>query len=498
MRDGAAVPQPHEVLIGLDVGTASIEAVAFAPDGHELARAVVALSCLESRPGIAEQEVGETWRVSALALRRLAQALPHLQSRTVALAITGAADGTWLIDEDGDPVGAAWLPQDTRAAPVVAGWRQSGVAARVQEISGGPVGPGARSAQLAWLSRHHPEILDGAVTAFAAKDCVYFFCTGERATDAAAAAAAFGDWRTGAYDARVLELLGLEQVARLLPEIVDGSRSHGVLTPAAAAATGLLAGTPVVPAPVDVVAKALGLGVGRRDVEIGGTVLGATNLHMRACADQGTAASLAGAAAILPFAPGGGWLGVLRQSGTANVDWLVRSAEQLLLDAGLIGLPQGELRALLERRATEAATGAVSYRPFPEGGIDDAAFGGLSAETTFYDLLRAVHEGLGGAARDGYAALGFRPREVRVNAGAAGPLAYECLAACLDAPVLTVGWESPAAAGAALVAAVALGRYADIADGQRDWVEPRLRAVQIDRKQAARAASCVAAPAPPT
>ena len=39
MRDGAAVPQPNEVLIGLDVGTASIEAVAFAPDGHELARA---------------------------------------------------------------------------------------------------------------------------------------------------------------------------------------------------------------------------------------------------------------------------------------------------------------------------------------------------------------------------------------------------------------------------------------------------------------------------
>ena len=39
MRDGAAVPQPNEVLIGLDVGAASIEAVAFAPDGHELARA---------------------------------------------------------------------------------------------------------------------------------------------------------------------------------------------------------------------------------------------------------------------------------------------------------------------------------------------------------------------------------------------------------------------------------------------------------------------------
>jgi erythritol kinase (D-erythritol 1-phosphate-forming) len=496
MRDGAAVPQQSELLIGLDVGTASIEAAAFAPDGHELARAVVALPCLESPPGVVEQEVSETWRVSALALRRLAQSMPHLQSRTVGLAITGAADGTWLIDEDGDPIGPAWLPQDARAAPVVAGWRQSGVALRVQEISGRAIDASLRSAQLAWLAGHGPEILDGAVAAFAAKDCVYFFCTGERATDGATAAATFGDWRTGAYDSRVLELLGLEQVARLLPEVVDGTRHHGALTTAAAAATGLLAGTPVVLAPVDTVAWALALGLNSRNPAFGGTVLGASNLHMRAGDDQAIAASIAGQAALLPFAPAGGWLGIVHQSGTTNIDWLVRSAEQLLLDAGLIGLPQSELRALLERRAAEAAGGAVSYQPFQDG-PGGAVFCGLSAQTTFYDLLRAIYEGLGRAARDGYGALGFRPGQVRVNAGAAGPLAYGCLAASLEAPVLATGWEAPAAAGAALVAAVALGQYRDAVDGQRAWVEPRLREVQrLERKQAARPAPCAAASAP--
>jgi erythritol kinase (D-erythritol 1-phosphate-forming) len=487
MRDGAAVPQQSEVVIGLHVGTAGIEAVAFAPEGHELAPAVVTLPCRESGAGVAEQEVGETWRATALALRRLAQAVPHLQGRTVALAITGASDGTWLIDEDGDPVGHAWLAQDRRAEPVVARWRQSEVARRVQEISGRPLDPSLRSAQLAWLAKHQPEMLEGAVTAFAAKDCLYFFCTGERATDAATAVAAFGDWRTGAYDGRVLELLGLPQVARLLPEIVDGARHRGALTAAAAAATGLLAGTPVVPAPVDTVATALALGLGGQDPALGGTALGATNLHMRACAEQALAATMAGQAAVLPFAPAGGWLGVLQQSGLTNVEWLVAAAEQLLLDAGLIGLPQHELRALLERRAAEAAAGAVSYRPFADNGAAGAAFHGLSSRTTFYDLLRGIYEGLGRAARDGYAALGFRPRQVRVNAGTAtGPLAYACLAGCLDAPVFTTGRETPAAAGAALVAAVSLGHYRDVIVGQRDWVEPRLREVPIDRKQAPR------------
>jgi erythritol kinase len=493
MRGGAAVPQPHEVLIGLDVGTATIEAVAFAPDGQELARALAALSRLESQPGVVEQEVSETWRASALALRRLAQAVPHLQARTVALAITGASDGTWLIDEDGDPVGPAWLPQDQRSEPVVARWRQSGAAARVQEISGRRVDPSLRSAQLAWLSRHHPENLDRAVTAFAAKDCIYFFCTGERATDAATAVAAFGDWRTGAYDGRVLELLGLEQVARLLPDIVDGSRNHGALTAAAAASVGLLAGTPVILAPVDTIATALALGLAKQEPALGGTVLGAINLHMRACADLALAATLAGPAAVLPFAPAGGWLGVLQQSGMTNVEWLIAAAEQLLLDAGLIGLPHGEFRALLERRAAEAAGGGVSYRPY--AGEDGAAFCGLSSRTTFYDLLRAIYEGLGVAARDGYAALGLKPSQVRVNAGA-GPLAYGCLAACLDAPVFTPACETPAAAGAALVAAVALGHYRDVIDGQRDWVEPRLRAVQVDCTRASRVTGDSAATAP--
>jgi erythritol kinase len=184
----------------------------------------------------------------------------------------------------------------------------------------------------------------------------------------------------------------------------------------------------------------------------------------------------------MPLPLAGRWLGLVRQSGAA----------------GLIGLPRGELRATLERRAAEAAPQAIRYRPFTGEPGAPAAFDGLSSETTFYDLLRAIHLGLGLAARDGYAALGLQPTEVRItDIGAAGPLAREALAACLGAPLRMSGCEAPAAAGAALVAAVSLGHYRHVVDGFAEWVEPRLSEVQtLERKLAPGSPLSSTAPAP--
>ena len=102
--------QPSDILIGLDVGTAGIEAAAFAPDGCPLARVAAPGGSRQQTAAAREQEVAETWRAVVAALAQLGEAVPRLPSRTVALAITGAAGGAWLIDDDGDPVAPAWLP----------------------------------------------------------------------------------------------------------------------------------------------------------------------------------------------------------------------------------------------------------------------------------------------------------------------------------------------------------------------------------------------------
>jgi erythritol kinase (D-erythritol 1-phosphate-forming) len=491
------VAQPSDILIGLDIGTASVEAVAFAPDGHQIACAAAPTGSQDALAGGIEQGVAGIWRAAATALRQLAAAVPQLALRTAALAITGSAAGTCLVDEDGDLV-ATELLNEFRPEQVIARRREEGRASAIRAITGHAMDATLHSAELAALAEHRPEALDRAASVFTAKDCIYFLCTGERATDAGAATSAFGDWRTGAYDARVLDLLGLRDAAHLLPEIVDGTSHHDELTTSAAAASGLVAGTPVVLAPVDTIALALALGLAGHDADIGGTVLGTSHAHMRAFSDLAAAQSVAGRAAILPLPLPGRWLGLVRQSGTVNTDWLIGMAEQLLVDAGLIGLARGDLRATLELRAAEAAAQALRYRPFAGEANGQAAFEGLSSDTGFHDLLRAIYQGLGIAARDCYAALGLQPREVRItDTGAAGPLAREALAACLRAPLRISGCAAPAASGAALVAAVSLRHYRDVVAACAEWVEPRLSDLpRVERTPDADAVFSSTVPAP--
>jgi len=472
----------NDVLIGLEAGTSRVRAVAFASDGQELGQAAAETPVHHVAGGGVEQDLGDAWQAAASALRALAGRVPGLAARTVALAITGQGGGVWLIDDDGDPVAPARLPEDRRAAPLVERWRRLGIGSELREITGSAIASSLPSAQLADIAERCPALLDRAATALQGKDWLYFCCTQERATDPASAATAFGDFRTGAYDLRVLERLRLPEIARLLPEIVDGTREHGALTRPAAAATGLSAGTPVVLAPVGLIAGALAAGLAEPDVRLGCSVLGGGGVHIRV--DRAAPKLAGGVGAILPFA--GLWFKTAPGPAQVVAGWLVGLAAQLLADAGLIGIGRAELIAVLEQKAAAAAPATLRLHPgAPEAdhGGAPAGFLGISGRTTFYDLLRAVYEGEGIAARACYEALGGGLDEIRVTGeGAASALARQVLAACVDVPLRVLERAAPAAAGAALIAAVALGRYCNLVEASRDWAGPHLRAPEpVDR-----------------
>lgn len=223
------------------------------------------------------------------------------------------------------------------------------------------------------------------------------------------------------------------------------------------AATGLRAGTPVSLGYVDMVMTALGAGAHTGDAGAACSVMGSTGVHLRSVAAEDVVLTdaMTGYVMCLPV-PGQVTQMQSNMAATLNIDWLLTVVEDLLADMG-----QPVARADLVTRI--------------DGWVARAALQGLSVQHRFPDLMRAVIEGLGLAARDCFSAMGPMPQELRLTGGAARLGALRgILSEAVDAPVRVSGRDEAGAAGAAMMAAVAIGAYDDMDACIADWVTPLL------------------------
>ena len=468
------------LILALDSGTSVVKAVAFDATGQQIAARARPNRITHRGDGGVEQDMAQSWADAAAVLAELAAALPPGRE-IAALAVTGQGDGTWLADGEGAPVAPAWLWLDARAAGLVAALRETEGARRAFACTGSGLNACQQSSHLLWLTRHQPEILARSATVFHCKDWLYFNLTGARAADPSEACFTFGDWRRRDYAETVLEALALTACRRLLAPIVDGTRQWHELAPAAARAIGLPAGLPVVLGYVDVVCTALGGGLYGAG-EAGVSILGSTGMHLRLAPrpeEVRPNPAMTGYCMVFPV-PGAVMQAESNMAATLNIDWLARLIGEA---AALAGAPPPDLPALLGEAAA-ARPGAMLFHPFissagERGPFTDpaarAALFGFDQRAGIKELARAVLEGLGFAARDCYAAMGDLPAEIRVTGGAAkSPLMRAILAACLARPVRVIAQPEAGAAGAAMIAALSVGLFPDMAACAARWITPRL------------------------
>ena len=142
------------------------------------------------------------------------------------------------------------------------------------------------------------------------------------------------------------------------------------------------------------------------------------------------------------------------------------------------------LLAGVDAHIAAATPGSALYHPYilqagergPFMNADARAqFVGLSTNTTFAGLVRAIYEGLGLAARDCYSVMGQIPGEIRVTGGAARSSSLlQIFADILGASVRRVTREETGAAGAAMIGAISLGHYGSLGACAEQWVAPTL------------------------
>ncbi|WP_413991078.1 FGGY-family carbohydrate kinase [Labrys okinawensis] len=478
----------QDILIGIDAGTSVIKSVAFSFKGEQIAVASVPNRYATGPDGMATQSLSQTWADCAQTLRDLAGKVEGLARRTAAIAVTAQGDGTWLVGAGNTPVGDAWLWLDARAAPTVRKLRGQPTDRSRFEATGTGLAACQQGTQLAHMAATQPELLAKSEVALHCKDWLYLNLTGVRATDPSEASFTFGNFRTRRYDDGVIEALGLRGERRLLPDIVDGSQTTHPLGAGAAAATGLKAGTPVSLGFVDIVATGLGAGIYTGDATAACTVIGSTGMHMKATPQDGVYLNAESTGYVIAL-PVPGMVAQIQSNmaATLNIDWALRLAADLLAEMGQSVKPS-ELVGRIDAWLAASKPGQILYHPYiSEAGergpfVNSRAradFIGLTSTHRFADLLRAVVEGLGMATRDCYEAMGILPAEVRLTGGAARSRALRAvLAACVGASVRVSAREEAGAAGAAMMAAVAVGAYGSMADCIGEWVTPLLGAAE--------------------
>jgi xylulokinase len=427
-------------LVGLDVGTSGVKGIAVDDEGRILAVAESSYPLSTPHPGFAEQDPEDWWQAAQDVLVRLPDG---------PIGLSGQMHGLVVQDEAGAVLRPAILWNDQRTAAECAEIERRIGLERLIELTGNRALTGFTAPKLLWLRSHEPQVYARIRHVLLPKDYVRFRLTGERAIDAAdASGTLLFDVARRRWSDEVCDALELPR--EWLPPAFESTEVAGAGDQAAAAlGVGVAA-----PGPVSVV-------LGTSGVVFAALPAYAPDAQARVH--------------VFCHAVPGTWhaMGVML-SAAGSAAWL-RTA----LDAG---------HEALEAEAEPWAPGvegllfapylAGERTPYPD---PDArgAFTGLSLRHDRGALWRAMLEGVAFGLRDSLEllrSLGVDAQTGRLSGGGAkSDLWTRITASVLDLPLERMQLEEGAAYGAALLAGVRDGVFADAAEAVARCVRVRDR-----------------------
>jgi gluconokinase len=456
--------RPAQVIVGLDVGTTSVKAVAFGLGSSWRRVAIREYPLLQPAP---EQEVQDPAAILTAAGAALAECVAAAAgSEVLAVSVSAAMHGLIALDAELRPLTPLITWADARAREQARSLRQSGQAAELQALTGAPVHPMTPLAKLMWFARHDPQTLAGARWWVGLKDYVLLWLTGTLVTElSSASGTGLLDMATRTWSTTALELCGVS--AERLPQILP-TTSRLALAPATVRTVGLSAGTPVVVGAAD---GPLGnLGTGAVAPGVAGLSLGTSGAVRIAVAEP----RVDDGRTLFCYAlTDSVWVvGGAISNGGGVVRWAERS-----LAPDVQGTADAGPDDVLLKLAATVAAGSEGLVMLPYLLAERAplwdpdlpgAYLGLRRQHTRAHLVRAAIEGVSVQMRlivDGLNAV--EPvHSVRATGGVfRSPLWREVIAAMLDRPLQIVGEAEGTALGAAALGLFALERASTLSDG---------------------------------
>ena len=455
-------------VIGIDTSTTATKAVVIDEGGGVVAAGAAEYGYEVPRPRWSEQDPGLWWDATVAAVRSALANAAIGGDDVAAVGLTGQMHGAVLLDAAGAVLRPAILWNDQRTAEACDEIRRAVGPERLIAIAGNDALTGFTAPKLVWVRDQEPDVWAHVRHVLLPKDYVRFRLSGEYAIDKAdGSGTLLFDLAARDWSAEVLAALRIDP--EWLPPTFEGPAVTGLVAAAAAEATGLRAGTPVVAGGGDQAANAVGVGAivpGVVALSLGtsGVVFATTETPLRDPAGQ--------VHAFCHAAPGRWHMMTVMLSAAGSLRWfrdalapgedfgrLTATAESVLAGAdGLFFLPY--------------LSGERSPHPDP---LARGAFVGLTVGHDRRHLTRAVLEGVAFGLRDGLdqmiaAGMGA-PGQIRASGGGtASPLWRQILADVLRAEVATVSTTEGAAYGAGVLAAVGARWFESVESAAGAWV----------------------------
>ena len=446
--------------IGIDSSTTATKTILVDENG-----AVAGVSAQEypydtPRPLWSEQHPDLWWDASVKSIRQILAGTGLDPAGVKGIGLTGQMHGLVLLDKDGEVLRPALLWNDQRTGAECDEIRAKVGRTHLVQITGNDALTGFTAPKILWVKNNEPDIYARVQQILLPKDYVRYQLTGRYATDKAGGAGTLlFNLKKRTWSNEMTQALGIDP--GWLPPTYEGPAVTGYISEAAAEATGLKVGTPVVGGGGDQAAQAVGVGA----VEPGliALTLGTSGVVFASAAEPFIEPE--GRLHAFCHAVPGRWhlMGVML-SAAGSLRWyrdiLAPDVDFDDLLAPASDIPPGCEGLLF----LPYLNGERTPHPDP---LARGAFVGLTVRHRQPHFTRAVLEGVAFGLRDGFElmkAAGLTGiKQVRVSGGGAkSPLWRQILADVLNVELVTVNTTEGAAYGAALLAGVGAGAWPDV------------------------------------
>jgi gluconokinase len=204
------------IIVGLDIGTTSVKAVAFSRDGRVLGEEEVEYPLYTPSPSWAEQNPLEIEAATIKVIRNLIQ-LPTIDAKNIlAIGLSTAMHSLICMDSNGDPLSPSIIWTDGRASSQAE--KVKAEKSHIYDSTGTPIHPMSPLVKLIWMKENHYPPYHQATYFVSIKEFILYRWFGCRIVDyAVAAATGLLDLHHLKWNKEALHLAGISEAQLFSP-----------------------------------------------------------------------------------------------------------------------------------------------------------------------------------------------------------------------------------------------------------------------------------------